>query len=114
MSKLNRKQLQKIILKEFKMMGMTPMSSITQMPSSSTCPSCMQASCECDSEHDTSYDMHDEEGMDVMTVGSQGTVSREDCCEAVKCLIECCSCPVTKAALLECCEDILSGAYDKG
>ena len=65
------------------------------------------------------YDDHSEDhdhGMKIMSVShgrGQGTVSREDCCEAVKCLIECCSCPITKQALMECCEDILSGAYDK-
>ena len=37
-----------------------------------------------------------------------GSVSKEDCCAAVLCLIECCECPETKRMLRECCEEILS------
>jgi len=40
--------------------------------------------------------------------GHKGSVSKEDCCKAILCLIECCDCPQTKALLRECCEDILS------
>lgn len=39
--------------------------------------------------------------------GHEGQVSKEDCCKAVLCLIECCSCPDTKAMLRQCCEEIL-------
>ena len=39
---------------------------------------------------------------------SHGGVSKEDCCKAVMCLIECCDCPETKSLLKQCCEDILS------
>ena len=49
------------------------------------------------------HDDHHEHG-----VHRKGSVSKEDCCKAVLCLIECCDCPETKALLQECCEDILS------
>tara|TARA_R110001599_G_scaffold152852_3_gene337943 strand:- start:87 stop:464 length:378 start_codon:yes stop_codon:yes gene_type:complete len=123
MSRLNRKKLQKLILSEFKMMGMAPLGAITPMSSLTGddmhvgshehgCDACGMSPCGCDEYED---DMHDKMPMmkSMSTpMNSAGSVSREDCCEAVKCLIECCSCPITKAALLECCEDILSGDYD--
>ena len=39
----------------------------------------------------------------------KGAVSKEDCCAAVMCLIECCSCPATRAKLAECCAEIMGG-----
>jgi hypothetical protein len=91
MSNLNRTKIRKMILKEFKMIGMSgmgtvgmePMGSMPHMPHSN--------------------DAHD------MSSESMGGVSKEDCCAAVMCLIECCSCPVTKQALMQCCQDILAG-----
>lgn len=101
MSKLNRRQLQKLLLKEFKMMGMAPMHAamIGHSPFKDS-----------SSHHDDHYEkmtVHDPRG------GHKGSVSREDCCAAVMCLIECCSCPKTKQALIECCEDILAGHHDQ-
>ena len=63
-------------------------------------------------EEDTLMPMHTSDSTPTMGSASMATVSREDCCAAVMCMIECCSCPVTKAALMECCEDIMSGDYD--
>ena len=54
---------------------------------------------------------HDEEVEVVMPgsdVGHKGTVSKEDCCKAILCLIECCDCPETKQLIKECCDDILA------
>lgn len=42
----------------------------------------------------------------------KGAVSRADCCAAVMCLVECCSCPVTREMLMACCEDLMSGRHD--
>ena len=113
MKKLNRKQVRKLLLREFKMIGMA--SPEVGMLGSSPYP-------------DLEYD-HPEHGHrkvdDIGALGgdeafgvgfeagasgsfSKGTVSKEDCCKAVLCLIECCDCPETKALLQECCEDILS------
>ena len=50
--------------------------------------------------------------MQAGAMEPRGYCSREDCCAAVMCMVECCSCPVTKAALLQCCSDIMSGRYD--
>ena len=40
--------------------------------------------------------------------GHKGSISMEDCCKAVLCLIECCDCEITKQKIRQCCEDILS------
>ena len=91
MSTLNRKQLRKMLLSEFKMMGMAPMGGgmLGHSP--------------------YMHDDHDDHmgGMQDHHGSSRG-VSKEDCCKAVLCLIECCDCPKTKQILRECCEDILS------
>ena len=121
MSKLNRNKLQKLILQEFKMMGMAPMTSaglqpmgLSQKPSG--CDSCGSSPCGCDEYDDMGEDtlmpMHNAATSTMPGMGMKGSVSREDCCAAVMCLVECCSCPVTKQALMECCEDIMSGDYD--
>ena len=83
------KKLQKLILQEFKMLSMQPMGSMMGHH---------------DSEPVAKSHSHDH--------SSKGSVSREDCCAAIICLIECCSCPTTKQAIIECCEDIMSGHYD--
>jgi len=132
MSKLNRKQLQKMILTEFKMIGMTGMQPFGKVGAFSQdighvgshkhgCDACGMSPCGCDEYED---DMPKDNDMDAllpmhtsdatpMMGSSMGNVSREDCCAAVMCLIECCSCEITKAALIECCEDIMSGDYDR-
>jgi hypothetical protein len=96
MSKLNRNALKKMILKEFKMMGMAPMEGgmIGHSPFPSLKP-----------DHG-----HDDMEMTVHSVDRhhKGNVSKEDCCKAVLCLIECCDCPETKQLLRSCCEDILA------
>ena len=105
MSKIDRKKLQKLILNEMKMLGMADLNPMADMVShtSGVCPSCGQSECGCDSVEDV--------GMES-SHGHKKTVSREDCCAAVMCLIECCSCPVTRSALEACCSDILSGKHD--
>ena len=129
MSKLNRKQLQKMILKEFKMFGMTGMQPMGKIGAFSQhndysmgnhdhgCDSCGASPCGCedipmDNDMDALLPTHTSDSTPMMG-SSAGGVSREDCCAAVMSLIECCSCEVTKSALIECCEDILSGDYDK-
>ena len=114
-----------MILREFKMIGMTgmqPMGKIgafSQNPSG--CDSCGTSPCGCDEYEDMPMDndmdallpAHTSDATPMMGGASTGGVSREDCCAAVMSLIECCSCEVTKSALLECCQDILSGDYDR-
>lgn len=87
MNKFNREKIRKMILKEFKMMGMASMGSPAMEP----------------------MDMTHSHEVDHTAPTVTGGVSKEDCCAAVMCLIECCSCPVTKQALMQCCQDILSG-----
>ena len=132
MSKLNRKQLQKMILTEFKMIGMTGMQPFGKVGAFSQdmghvgshkhgCDACGMSPCGCDeyedempmdNDMDALLPMHTSDATPMMG-SSMGNVSREDCCAAVMCLIECCSCEITKAALMECCEDIMSGDYDR-
>ena len=77
MSSIDRNKIRRMILKEFKMIGMTDMGhGHSAMKSSKSC------------------------------------VSREDCCAAIMCLVECCECPITKRTIMECCQDIMAGAYD--
>jgi hypothetical protein len=108
MTILNRKALKKIILKEFRMMGMGNLGAIGNMPMGMT---------PVDSYENDYNEAHGVEEDKIVSPAehaenSNGSVSREDCCEAVKCLIECCACSVTKQALIDCCNDILSGQYD--
>ena len=95
MSKLNRKQLRKMLLKEFKMIGLE--SPHIGMLGNSPYQ---------DMDHDYGSGMKNHAHADTMHL--KGAVSKEDCCKAVLCLIECCECPDTKALIQECCEDILS------
>lgn len=99
MSQLNRKALKKLILKEFKMMGMAPMGGgmIGDSPYSSHHDPVPPVHVEFDHDDHRGHSAHSHAG-----------VSKEDCCKAVLCLIECCDCPETKALIQECCEDILS------
>lgn len=96
MSKLNRKALRKMLLKEFKMIGMA--NPDVGMIGHSPFPD-MHSGHEHDSMSPVSHgsDMHHKAG-----------VTKEDCCKAVLCLIECCDCPETQQLIRECCEDILS------
>ena len=124
MSKLNRNKLQKLILQEFKMMGMADMQPMGKIGAFSQehdhgCDSCGMSPCGCDEHDEMGEDalmgMHSSDHTPMMGSSSgkgRGVCSREDCCAAVMCLIECCSCPITKQALMECCEDILAGDYD--
>ena len=117
MSRLNRKQLRKMLLREFRMIGMA--SPEVGMIGHSPFPN---------SQPDLEYD-HPGDGHrvvdDISSLGgdeafgvgfqagssgafSKGTVSMEDCCKAVLCLIECCDCESTKAKIRQCCEEILA------
>lgn len=102
MSRLNRNQLRRMLLKEFRMMGMGDMGAIGDAPLGM-------------SKH--SSDMHggmDEDYLDAPDHdhsshgGHKGALSMEDCCKAVLCLIECCDCQITKQKIQQCCEDILA------
>jgi len=92
MSTLNRKQLKKLLLKEFRMMGMAPMGAVGDAPLGMP----------------MRHGHVDHIEPEVHHSGHKSVVSKEDCCKAVLCLIECCDCPETKSLLRECCEDILS------
>ena len=114
---MNRKLIRKAILKEFKMLGMGDLGSgglgVMGLGNKGKgghpghnapvnhhgCDACGQSPCGCDEYEDYSHDSHQQLG--------QGSVSRESCCEAVLCLIECCECPETKERLRQCCEDLL-------
>lgn len=102
MSKLNRRKLQKMILQEFRMMGVAPMGAVGDAPLGM-------------SGHDSDYGMAEDylapaEDHDMHAGhhgGHKGALSMEDCCKAVLCLIECCDCEITKQKIRECCHDIL-------
>jgi len=128
MSKLTKDKLRKAILKEFKMLGMgspAPMNiqSLSHGHDNnynpSGCDACGTSPCGCDEYPEPvgldSMNPNDAFGVGVHAAGhvSEGSVSREACCEAVICLVECCACPITKAALIECCQAIMSGEYDQ-
>ena len=55
---------------------------------------------------------HDVEEL-VAVIEHKGTVSKADCCAAVMCLIECCSCPATRAKLAACCDEIMAGHHSE-
>ena len=114
MSKLNRRKLQKMILQEFKMLGMGDPGAMGVMGLPSGDMHDDMSSCGDDPMMEPMHDMlvHDKSTMG-MGMSGKGAVSREDCCAAVMCLIECCSCPVTKEALMQCCEDIMAGHFDQ-
>ena len=101
MSSINRNKIRKLILKEFKMMGMADMGHGGMQPMGFPDP---RPNMHMDYGHD--------HGHDVMK-SPKSCVSREDCCAAIMCLVECCECPVTKQAIMECCQDILSGRHDR-
>jgi len=91
---INRSNIRKMILKEFKMMGMTNMGHGGMNPVGFP-----------DSRPDMGHNYS-------MTKSTKNCVSREDCCAAIMCLVECCECPITKRIIMECCQDIMAGAYD--
>ena len=96
-TKLTKEALRRAILQEFKMLGM-----------GSPAPMKMKSLAHSDIDHAGM----DHGGMEVHSMG-QGSVSRESCCQAVMCMVDCCSCPITKAALIECCQALMSGEYDQ-
>ena len=102
---MDRQKLRKMILKEFKMMGMQDMGSIGVMGLGKGGHHGHDAMSHSHGGHD---DFEYREPVDMNQHHSHGGVSKEDCCKAVMCLIECCDCPETKSLLKQCCEDILS------
>ena len=66
-------------------------------------------------DHHGHGDDHGHHGADalVAVVEHKGTVSKADCCAAVMCLIECCSCPATRAKLAACCDEIMGGHHSR-
>ena len=103
MSSIDRNKIRKLILKEFKMIGMTGLGHGGMKPMGMPTQNHMP-------------EMEMEVGMDhghsVMN-SSKSCVSREACCAAIMCLVECCDCPKTKQMIMECCQDILSGQFDR-
>jgi hypothetical protein len=121
MSSINRSKIRRLILKEFKMMGMADMGHAGLKPmgmlsktNPAGCDSCGMSPCGCDEYNEMGEDtlMPQHSMQPSMNHSHKGNVSREDCCDAVMCLIECCSCPITKKALMECCSDIMMGQHD--
>ncbi len=104
MSSIDRNKIRKMILNEFKMIGMTDMGHGGMKPMGlsrqSSMPEMEMEMPEMDHGHSTMK-------------SPKSCVSREDCCAAIMCLIECCECPVTKKMIMECCQDILSGRHDR-
>jgi len=120
MSLVNRNKIRRLVLKEFKMMGMADLGHGGLKPmgmtsSSEGCSSCGSSPCGCDDYDDMGEDFLTPQHSMQSSMGHahKGGVSREDCCSAVMALIECCECPITKQALMECCQDILSGQHDR-
>ena len=101
MSSIDRNKIRKLILKEFKMMGMADMGHAGMKPMGFSSPEPDHGGMDHGMDH----------GHSAMK-SSKRCVSREDCCAAIMCLVECCECPITKRMIMECCEDIMSGAYD--
>ena len=113
MKKLTKTNLRNAILKEFKMLGMgSPAPMKMQSLAHGKMDHMDYGSAPIEMDH---IDPNDAFGMGVHAAGhsSEGSVSRESCCEAVMCMVECCACPVTKAALIECCQALMSGEYDQ-
>ena len=111
MSKLDRKSIQRMILKEMNFLGMADMQPMGKIGAFSKGHDSMSSCGDDGMEEDVMLPMHTSSHTPMMG-GGKGSVSREDCCAAVMCLVECCSCPITKQALMECCEDIMAGDYD--
>ena len=118
MSKLNRRKLQKMILSEMRMIGMANLGPISPMKSLADDNEGYNYTGDLSDLSPTDAfglgrtTMEDELHEPVATGISRGNVSKEDCCEAVMALIECCSCPITKQKIVECCEELLAGNYD--
>ena len=98
MSSIDRNKIRKLILKEFKMMGMAEMGHAGMQPMGMM--------------HSGPDHGQMDHGHSAMK-SPKSCVSREDCCAAIMCLVECCECPVTKQAIMECCQEILSGHHDR-
>lgn len=97
---IDRNKIRKLILKEFKMMSMTDMGHAGMQPMGMH-------------HHDESGAISQNHPTGHAHSSPKNCVSREDCCAAIMCLVECCECPITKQLILECCQDIMSGAYDQ-
>ena len=98
-NRLYRKNLQKLLLKEMKMLGMMPMDGMGHM--GSLAPDDYQSG-GCGDEY--------EDEPEINSSAMKGTVSREDCCAAILCMLECCDCPATRQVLKEACMRALNGA----
>ena len=100
MSRLDRKKLKRMIINEMNMMGMTDMPAIGDMSSlvsDETMPDMGFAGDDMPHEHHSSMS------------AAKGMLSKEQCCAAIMCLIECCSCPNTKNKIMAMCESVMNG-----
>ena len=105
MSSINRDKIRRLILKEFKMMGMADLGHGGMKPMGMT------------SHLEPEIETIQEPTKISMSHSSMGGVSGEDCCEAILALIECCSCESTKQKIRAVCEDIIdekSNSYHSG
>jgi hypothetical protein len=119
MSKIDRSKIRKLILKEFKMLGMQDMGTAgfgVMGTNPRGCDSCGMSPCGCDEYQEPaglSTMMPSGDNVSKDEKSHKSSVSKEDCCAAIMCLVECCSCPVTRQVIMECCEDLLSGNYNR-
>ena len=106
MSQLNRKKLKRMILNEMSMMGMTDMPAIGDMSSLVSDDMGMD-------DHDYMSHGHEDRSYEdhASSMSVKGSLSREQCCAAIMCLLECCSCEYTKNKLMSMCQSIMSGEH---
>ena len=130
MSSINRNKIRKLILKEFKMMGMADMGHGGMKPMGFPDPRPDLDYHHPQHGHRKVDDISSLGGDEAFGIGfeagasgvvghghsamksAKSCVSREDCCAAIMCLVECCECPITKQVIMECCQEILSGQHD--
>ena len=111
MSKVKREDIKKMILNEMRMLGMGNMDMLNVPQRDTGCDACGMSPCQCD-EYDDAPEL-DAPDLDGSKTSAVATVSREDCCAAIICLIECCSCPTTRQEIERCCSELLAGKYDR-
>ena len=91
MSKFTKNDIRKFLINEMRMMGMTDMMPINKMKSTGEIDGPM-----------VKMDYPQEIGM------MKAEMSAEACCMACIALCQCCTCPITKKRILECCMQLLN------
>ena len=109
--RLTSNKLRRMVLQEFKNLGMVPMGAISSHHGA---------------KHHMGYDDH-ELGEDVLMphhdevgasgrrhhekMGHEDKLSKEDCCIAVMAIANTCSCPMTREKIIDLCDSLLSGDH---